>query len=132
MVYHCHNCHNSLFEFVISAFEHINAWENSPKLDVGICYILCELFTNIDPIYSSHNSHNSHNSQMPEWQILFFLMHALTQKLHALTRKLHTCKLQLHACILHLCALTIKLLTHQDDTSTTTYIKISTTQWPLS
>jgi hypothetical protein len=29
-------------------------WENSPKLDVGMCCILCELFTNIitiDPIY---------------------------------------------------------------------------------
>ena len=29
---------------------------------MGIYYILCELFTNIDPIYSSYNSHNSHNS----------------------------------------------------------------------
>jgi hypothetical protein len=39
-------------------------WENSPKLDVGMSYILCELFTNIitiDPIYSSHNCHNCHN-----------------------------------------------------------------------
>jgi hypothetical protein len=42
-------------------------WENSPKLDVGIYYILCELFTNIitiDPIYSSHNCHNCHNALM--------------------------------------------------------------------
>jgi hypothetical protein len=39
-------------------------WENSLKLDVGMYYILCELFTNIitiDPIYSSHNCHNCHN-----------------------------------------------------------------------
>jgi len=40
-------------------FRSINVWENSPKLDVGIYHILCELFTNIDPIYSSHNSHNA-------------------------------------------------------------------------
>ena len=60
--HNCHNCHNSLVEFVISAFGSINVWENSAKLDMGIYYILCELFTNIDPIYSSHNSYNSHNS----------------------------------------------------------------------
>jgi hypothetical protein len=39
-------------------------WENSPKLDVGMYYILCELFTNlitIDPIYFSHNCHDCHN-----------------------------------------------------------------------
>ena len=58
MVY---NCHNSHFECAMSAFGSINVWENSPKLNVGIYCILCELFTNIDPIYSSHNSHNSHN-----------------------------------------------------------------------
>jgi len=63
MVYSCHNCHNSLFEFVISAFGSINAWENSPKLDVGIYYKLCELFTNIAPIYSSHNCHNGYKCQ---------------------------------------------------------------------
>jgi hypothetical protein len=39
-------------------------WKNSPKLDVRMYYILCELFTSImtiDPIYSSHNCHNHHN-----------------------------------------------------------------------